>query len=729
MILGNDGGGTVTHDGGKGWSTLYNQPTGEFYHVTVDTRVPYRVYGAQQDNTTMSVPSQSNYDAIIFPEWLEIGGGESGYIAVHPDNPDIVYAGSMQGYLTRFDHARGQLRNITVWPESYMGWGAQDMKYRFNWTSPTILSPHDANVLLTGANVIFKTTDEGMSWEAISPDLTRGDPETLGLSGGPITKDNTGAEAYGTVFTIAESPVTPGVIWSGSDDGLIHVTRDGGANWEATTPDTLPDWALISLIDASPHDAGTAYVAATRYKLDDFAPYIFKTSDYGKTWTKITNGIPNDDFTRVVREDPKVKGLLYAGTETGIYVSFDDGANWHKLGGNFPVVPIHDLIVHNDDLVIGTHGRSFWIYDDLTTIRQMAEDIAAKSAHLFKPRDTIRYGHLRGFGHSPVAGRNFHFAGGFIPTYTFETDEAGNPKINFIDAGNNPPDGVLIRYYLADKPKDIKLEVLDSNGTVLREFIPKKEKPAPVEGTEPQGESPDFPASLTGGSDEEEQPGPYLPAKAGMNAFNWALRAADSVKIKTKGGDQAPVTGPVVPPGSYQLRLTVDGESQTQEFQVVPDPRVEATQADYQAQYDLLVKIGDKHTELNEAVNQIRAMREQVDGWVKRTKDSDGGDKIAEAGKALKAKLDGVEGELLQVKAQGMQDTLNFPVKLNSKLMSLAGAIAGGDHAPAKQMLDLYDELSARIDEQLATLKEIVAKDVKAFNKTITDANLPAVVG
>jgi photosystem II stability/assembly factor-like uncharacterized protein len=730
MILGNDGGGTVTHDGGKGWSTLYNQPTGEFYHVTVDTRVPYRVYGAQQDNTTMSVPSQSNYDAIIQPDWLEIGGGESGYIAVHPDNPDVIYAGSMQGYLTRYDHARGQLRNVTVWPESYMGWGAQDMKYRFNWTSPTILSPHDANVLLTGANVIFKTTDEGMSWDAISPDLTRGDPETLGLSGGPITKDNTGAEAYGTVFTIAESPVTQGVIWSGSDDGLIHVTRDNGANWEATTPDTLPDWALISLIDASPHDAGTAYVAATRYKLDDFAPYLFKTSDYGKTWTKITNGIPGDDFTRVVREDPKVKGLLYAGTETGTYVSFDDGGNWHKLGGNLPVVPIHDLIVHNDDLVIGTHGRSFWIYDDLTTIRQMAEDIAAKAAHLFKPRDTIRFGKLSGFGHNPVEGRNFHFAGGFIPAFKYEIDEAGNPKITFVDAGNNPPTGALIRYSLADKPKDIKLEVLDSEGNELRSFIPKKEKAAPTEDAEKQADSPDFPASVAGASpDEEEQPGPYLPAKAGMNVFNWTLRSADAVKIKTKGGDQPPVTGPVVPPGDYQLRLTVDGESQTQEFAVLPDPRVEATQADYQAQYDLLVKIGDKHTELNEAVNQIRAMREQVDGWVKRTKDSDSGAKIGESGKALKAKLDAVEEELIQVKAQGMQDTLNFPVKLNSKLVSLAGAVAGGDAAPAKQMLDLYAELSTRIDEQLAALKEIVTKDVKTFNKTITDANLPAVVG
>ncbi|MGH9175220.1 MAG: WD40/YVTN/BNR-like repeat-containing protein, partial [Vicinamibacterales bacterium] len=316
----------------------------------------------------------------------------------------------------------------------------------------------------------------------------------------------------------------------------------------------------------------------------------FKTSDYGKSWTKITNGIPGDDFTRVIREDTKRKGLLYAGTETGIYVTFDDGGNWHKLGGNFPVVPIHDLIVHNDDLVIGTHGRSFWIFDDLTTIRQMADEVASKAAHLFKPRDTIRYGKLRGFGHRPVAGRNYHFAAGFIPAFKYEEDEAGNPKWTYIDAGNNPPEGVLVRYYLADKPSggstpdEISLTVLDSKGNTLREFIPKKEK-AGTSSAEQQAESPDFPASLTGASpDEEEQPGPYLPVKAGMNFFNWTLRSADSVKIKTKGGDQPPVTGPVVPPGNYQLRLTVDGESQTQEVQVLPDPRVESGQADYQAQ-------------------------------------------------------------------------------------------------------------------------------------------------
>jgi photosystem II stability/assembly factor-like uncharacterized protein len=742
MILGNDGGGTVTYSAGLGWSTLYNQPTGEFYHVTVDSRVPYRVYGAQQDNTTMSVPSQSNFDAITFSEWYEIGGGESGYIAVRPDNPDIIYAGSMQGYLTRYDHGVGQLRNVTVWPESYMGQGAADMKYRFQWTSPTILSPHDPSILLTGANVIFRSRDEGMSWDVISPDLTRGDPETLQPSGGPITKDNTGAEVYGTVFSIAESPVRQGVLWSGSDDGLVYVSTDDGAHWQNVTPPGMPDWALISLIEASPHEPGAAYVAATRYKMDDFQPLLFKTADYGQTWTKITGGIPTDDFTRVVREDPARRGLLYAGTETGLYVSFDDGGQWHRLGGNpsqgsgqrFPVVPIHDLLVHHDDLVIGTHGRSFWILDDVTLIRQLADEIASKAVHLFTPRDTIRYGKLRGFGHVPVPGRNYHFAAGFIPAFTFAKDEAGNPRWTYIDAGNNPPDGALIRYWLKERPtgdpstgsgqapstgagQGVSLTILDEAGNELRTFKPKSEK----EEGEPR------PAAPAGGPEEKEEEGPFLPVRAGLNHFSWNLRAADAAKIATKGGDQPGVTGPVVPPGAYQVRLQVGDETQTVSFRVLPDPRVGATQADLEAQYDLLLRVRGKHSELNQAVNQIRTIRTQVDGWVKRAREREDGTAIAEAAKGLKAQLDAVEGELLQVKAQGMQDTLNYPVKLNTKLASLGGAVASADARPARQMVDLYDDLVARIDAQLAALRDIVARDVAAFNTTIQEAKLPAV--
>ena len=722
MILGNDGGGTVSFNGGRSWSTLYNQPTGEFYHVIADSRTPYRVYGAQQDNTTMSVPSRSNHDAITFTEWYEIGGGESGYIAIRPDNPDIVYAGSYQGYLTRYDHGLGQLRNITVWPEVYLGQPASDFKYRFQWTSPTILSPHDPNILMTGANHVFRSSNEGQSWDIISPDLTRGDPETLGPSGGPITKDNTGAEVYGTVFSIAESPLTAGVIWSGSDDGLVYITRDGGANWENATPDTLPDWALISLIDASPHHEGTAYLAATRYKLDDFAPYIYKTRDYGKTWTKITSGIPTDDFTRVVREDPKQQGLLYAGTETGLYVSYDDGGAWQRLGGNFPVVPVHDLVIKGDELVVGTHGRSFWILDDLSVIRQLAQDSTA-ATRLLAPKETVRWGAMHGFGHSPVPGRNYAFASGMIPAYQVTKTPDGETKATFIDAGNNPPAGVLIHYTLTEKPKEpLTLTILDEAGQEIRSYSSKKEKDESGASLTPKG--PDVPPAVRE-AEEVEDKAPKLPTQLGLNRFVWDLRHADADKITSKGGDQAGTTGPTAKPGNYQARLKVGEQEFSASFTVVPDPRLGTSAADYAAQEELGLKIRDKHSELNRAVNTIRAAREQSEGWAKRAKDNAA---LGEAAKVLKGKLDAIEAELLQVKAQSMQDTLNYPVKLNTKLAALSGTIASAEAAPTRQAYELFDNLVERIDAQLAELAKLLKRDVPAFNKVVQDAAVPAVV-
>ena len=707
MILGNDGGTMVTFNAGGSWSTLYNQPTGEFYHAATDTRTPYRVYGAQQDNTTMSLPSRSNYDAIIINEWREIGGGESGYIAIRPDDPDIVYAGSMQGFLTRYDHGREQIRNVSPWPENFLGNAAVDMKYRFNWTSPTILSAHDPNVLLTGANVIFRTANEGQSWDIVSDDLTRGDPETLGSSGGPITKDNTGAEVYGTIFTIAESPVTPGVIWTGSDDGLVYVTRDNAQTWQPAQPEGLPDWALCSLIDASPHDDQTAWLAATRYKLDDFAPYLFRTTDGGKTWVKITNGIPHDDFTRVVREDPKRRNMLYAGTETGIYISWDAGNSWQRLGGNLPVVPIHDLIIKGDELVVCTHGRSFWILDDLEVLRQMGD--AAGQTRLFAPRETLRLGQLRGFGHAPVPGRNYWFVGGMIPSYNVEKTAEGGTKFTYTDAGNNPPYGVLLHYALAETPADpIRLEILDASGNAIREYASK-------------------PAS--GADDAEDDGQPKLPIGVGLNRFVWDLRYANAEKIATKGGDQPGVGGPLAAPGSYQARLTAGGETLTVSIVVTPDPRLTTTAEDFAAQTALGLKIRDTHSDLNRAVNRIRALREQANGWVSRAKNGASAEAIATAGKALVDKLDAIEGELLQVKVQSVQDTLNYPVRLNTKLATLGGALETADSAPTRQMEDLYDNLAERIGEQLKALGAVVAQDVPAFNAAVQQASIPAVAG
>lgn len=719
MILGNDGGGTVSFNGGVSWSTLYNQPTGEFYHTVVDSRTPYRVYGAQQDNTTMSLPSRSNNDAIMMNEWYEIGGGESGYIAVRPDNPDIVYAGSFQGFLTKYDHGRGQRRNITVWPEMYWGNAAIDMKFRFNWTSPTVLSPHNPAILLTGGNHVFRSQNEGQSWDVISPDLTRADPETLQSSGGPITKDNTGAEVYGTVFTIAESPLTPGVIWTGSDDGLIHVTRDDGQTWENATPNDIPDWALMSLIEASNHDEAVAYVAATRYKMDDFAPYIYRTRDYGKTWTKIVDGIPGDDYTRVVREDPQQPGLLYAGTETGLYISWNAGDNWHRVGGNLPVVPIHDLIVKDDELVIGTHGRSFWILDDLAALRQMGEDTG--STRLFQPKDSIRWGQLKGFGHGPVPGRNYTFSGGLIPAYEVTKDTDGDTSAVFIDAGNNPPFGVIIQYSLAEEPKEpITLTIRTDAGDEVRSYTSRSKPEAPA--TDASG------APIKAKQPEKPDTSAKIPAKAGLNRFVWPLTHADAEAIETKGGDQPGVFGPIAKPGDYTVDLTVGGKTLSQSFTVLPDPRVETDAADYAAQETFLLKVHHSHSDLNRAVNRIRAVRTQVNGWVERAGSDNGGGTIADAAKGLIEKLEAVEGELLQVKAQSSQDILNYPVKLNTKIAALGWSASDADARPTNQMLELYDSLVERLNEQLSALQTILDTDVPAFNTLVQQSSIPAVV-
>ncbi len=750
MILGNDGGGTVSFNGGLSWSSLYNQPTAELYHVTVDSRTPYRVYGAQQDNTTMSVPSRSNYDAITVTEWYEIGGGESGHIAVHPTDPNVVYAGSYQGFLSRYDHATGQLRDVTVWPEAYSGWGAKDFKHRFNWTSPTVLSPHDPTTLYTAANVVFRSTDEGASWEPISPDLSRNDPATLQPSGGPITKDNTGAEVYGTVFALAESPREPGLLWAGSDDGLVHLSRDGGASWANVTPPELPEWALISTVEPSPHDPAVAFVAATRYKRDDFQPYLFKTDDFGRSWRKIVAGIPEDDFTRVVREDPSRRGLLYAGTETGIYVSPDDGASWRRLGGNLPVVPIHDLVVAQGDLVVATHGRSFWVLDDVALLHQLlapasgvggaTEGLDTTSTRLFRPRDTVRFGRIAGFGHAPVAGKNYAFAGGMIPAFNQTEDPSGEKKTAWLDAGTNPAHGVIVHYALADEPKEpISLAVLDAAGQEIRAFR-SKAPDAEAKGAEagPGGTSlstaePAAPAgSIAGGEDtasdqDDKDKDPTVPARAGLNRFVWNMRYADAAAIATKGGDQPGREGPLAAPGDYQVRLVVGDQTFTESFQILKDPRVAATQDDLAAQFDLGRQVRDTLGTVNEAINRIRAVRTQTDGWLERTRETPDEERIGGPAKDLKAKLDAIEGELIQTAAKSSQDTLNFPVRLNSKLAGLAGSVGSGDAAPTRQQRDLFADLSARVEDQLAALRDVEAHDVTAFNALIRDAALPAI--
>jgi photosystem II stability/assembly factor-like uncharacterized protein len=717
VILGNDGGGTISFNGGQSWSSQYSQPTSEMYHVTADIRVPYRVYGSQQDNTSISVPSRSNFGVITRTEWHEIGGGEAGYIAVRPDDPNIVFAGEYQGYMTRYDHTAGLTRNISVWPDEYTGSGAKDYKYRFQWTYPIILSRHNPSVLYCSANVIFRSTNEGSSWEPISPDLTRNDPSTHEPSGGDITKDNTGTEIYGTIFTLAESPLDPDILWAGSDDGLIHLSKDGGKSWTNVTPDVLPEWSLMSIIEASPHDTATAYVAANRYKHDDFRPYLLKTEDFGASWRRIDEGIREDDFTRVIREDPERKGLLYAGTETGIYVSFDDGGSWSRLGGDFPTVPVHDLIIHQGDLVVGTHGRSFWILDDASIFRQLADhNDSTSEPTLFKPRDTYRFGSMPTFGHKPSVGQNYWFAATQTPAYDFEKLPDGETKKRYLDAGENPSDGVIIYYLLPEETIDLTLTILDDQGNELRSFRPKP--PETKNDDEERFPPPETP---------EEPEGPFAPVKEGLNRFVWDFRLPEATKIVTKGGDQPDRTGPRVPPGEYQVRLATGDQERTETFTVLADPRVASRPRDYQVQFDLLKRIHDKHDQLNQAVNKIRQIREDLILFARRIEKSNGDASFVVRAKSLSAQLDEIEGTLLQRKIQSDQDSLNYPVKLNAKLAAIAYMVGVSESPPTKQATELYRELAQQVDGQIAELSSLERKELKAFNKDAKRAGLDPV--
>ena len=690
MIEANDGSANVSYDGGKSWSDQ-DIPTGQFYHVLVDNQFPYHIYGAQQDNSTVGIASRTTGFGITRTDWFDVGGGESGYIAVSRKDPSIIYAGSYDGYLTRYDKRTDQMEDINAWPDNPMGGGADSAKYRFQWTYPIITSPHDPNVLYIAANVVFKSTDEGKSWTIISPDLTRDDKSKEASSGGPITKDNTSVEYYCTIFALAESPVQKGLLWAGSDDGLIHLTTDGGTSWKDVTPKDLPEWSRISLIDASPHDAGTAYVAAKRYELDDFRPFIYRTTDFGKTWKKIVKGIPDYEFVHAVREDPNRKGLLYAGTERGVWVSFDDGENWQTLQLNLPVVPIHDLMVQprENDLVVATHGRAFWVLDDLTPLYQLA-DAARSSAYLYQPRLTYRMRGFGGFGRRGAA------------------------------VGQNPPNGTIVYYYFKDKPKgEVKLEFLDHDGKLVKMFTTRRER---GEGEEQRN------------GDEEEpffgrgRGTPRPSADSGMNRFVWDLRYTDATTVPGAILWGGTTRGPVVVPGTYTVQLIAEKDTLRQSFEVKLDPRVQTSQADLQEQLDLLLKIRDKLSETDEAINTIRDIKKQTEDVSKRAQSLPSKSTIQGAVKALNQKLSAVEEELIQVNIKSSQDALNFPIKLNNKLAGLASTVGSADTRPTKQDDDVFRELSGKIDAQLATYKDILAMDLPAFNRLVREQDVPAVI-
>lgn len=668
MVVADDGGAQVTFDGGQNWSTYHNQPTAQFYRVTTDNHFPYRIYGAQQDNSTVRIRSRSNGWTITEDDWEPTAGGESGWLAPDPKNPEIVYGGSYGGYLERFNHQTGESRNVNIWPDNPMGHGAKDLAYRFQWNFPILFSRHDPNTLYAAAQVLFKTTDEGQRWEAISPDLTRNDTTKMGPSGGPITKDNTSVEYYGTIFTVAEGS-EPGVIWTGSDDGLVYVTRDGGASWQNVTPEDMPAFIQVNSIEPDPFEPGGLYVAATMYKSDDFRPYLYRTKDYGRSWTKITDGIDAGHFTRVVRADPARPGLLYAGTESGMYVSFDDGAHWKPFQLNLPVVPITDLAVRDDDLVVATQGRSFWVLDDLTPLHQITPEVARSDVHLFRPR----------------------------PTYRLDGGHVDDPK----GAGENAPSGVVVSYYLAEPPDSsaVKLRILEPGGDVIRTFSPKAKE-------------------------RDEQ----MPVDAGLNRVVWKLRYPDAERfsglVLWGGGTQ----GPKAVPGTYQARLVVGDDSTTVPFEVLMDPRAEATPADLQAQYDFLVEVRDKLTEVHEAVERIRDVRAQVKDVTARLQDGQAGaDTIRAAGRALDAQLTQVEEALYQTKNQSPQDPLNYPIRLNNRLSGLVGVVSTGNWRPTDQAVAVKNALTAEIDAELARLNQLLGAELPAFNALVREYQVPAV--
>ena len=701
MIQSNDGGANVSFNGGRSW-TEQDQPTAQFYRVALDNDFPYNVYGAQQDNSTVRIASRTMGGGIDTSDWWDVGGGESGWIAPSPKDSNIVFAGSYGGLTTRYDHRTRQERNVTPYPNNPMGSGADVLKYRFQWNFPIVFSPHDPNTLYAAANVIFKTTDEGATWTVISPDLTRNDKSKQGASGGPITKDNTSIEYYSTIFTLMESPVQAGTIWSGSDDGLVQLSRDGGKNWANVTPPAsmMPEWIQINSIEASPHDAATAYVAATMYKWDDNKPYLYRTSDYGKTWKKITEGIPDTAFTRVIREDPNKRGLLYAGTETGMYVSFDNGDHWQSLQLNLPVVPITDLAVHKRDkeLVVATQGRAFWILDDLPLLHQLIDAggfSAASKTQLFKPKESYR---------TPAGG--------------------GAPLPPTATIGRNPANGVVVYYSLKAKPTtDLELEFLDTAGKSIQKFTAKLPK-AGEAGAAPAA-APAAPAGEGGFGPPATAP---PPTNVGLNRFVWDTRYADATRFPNLILWAGEMRGPKLPPGTYQVRLKVDGQTLTQSLDIKADPRLNTTSADYTKQAELGLKIRDKLTETHNAIIQIRDVRRQVEDLMKRVASQPQFKAVNDAGTALNKNLTTIEESLYQTKNQSNQDPLNYPIRLNNKLAALAGVVGSAEAAPTAQSYAVYDELVTQIDAQLQKLAQIMKTDVAAFNQLVRDQNIPAVV-
>ncbi len=672
MIVADDGGAQVSFDGGENWSSMLNQPTAQVYRVSADNAFPYRIMGGQQDNSAFRIRSRTYGASITASDMETTAGSESGYVIADPENPDITYGGNYMGMLQRLDHKTGESRLINVWPIDNMGAGAEAAKYRFQWNFPIFFSPHNPKKLYAAGNHLFVSENEGRSWEKISPDLTTNDKTKLASSGGPITKDNTSVEYYCTIFTATESALEKDLLWSGSDDGLIHVSKDGGKNWENVTPKDCPALVMWNCVEVDPFKKGAAYFVGTKYKLDDFAPYIYKTEDYGKTWKRIDNGINRLYFTRALRADKKRQGLLYAGTEFGMFISYDDGASWNSFQLNLPIVPITDLLIKNNDLVVATQGRSFYILDDLTIVQKKEAAILNKNLHVFDVNPAYRMmgggGRFGGFG--AAAPRN---------------------------VGTNPPNGVVINYFLkavSDSTK-MSVEVLDKNKKSIKYFstVSKENK---------------------------------IEINKGMNQFIWDMNFSEAERVDNLILWNGFVSGPKAAPGQYFSKLKSGTDSTEIAFTILADPNYKTTIEEYEEQTQFLLTVRDKFSEVMKAIKNIRELRQQLSDFSAR-QGKDLSKEIKNQIDTIGKQMTSVEEALHQTKAKSGQDVLNFPIRLDDKLSGVYEAASAGNTAPSKQAKEAYSELAALIDEQLNKLKKIIADDVSKLNQLIHNNALPVI--
>jgi len=673
MIVADDGGAQISYDAANNWSSLMNQPTAQIYRVTTDNAFPYHILGAQQDNSTIRIKSRTTGAGITQSDWESTAGAESGYVVADPTNPDVVYGGNYGGYLSRLDHKTGENRAINVWPDNPMGAGADVQKYRFQWNFPFFFSPHNPKRLYVGGDHLFVTENDGQSWETISPDLTTNDKSKQASSGGPITKDNTSVEYYCTIFTGIESALEKDLLWIGSDDGVLSISKNAGKNWENVTPPAAGKWMMWNCIETDPFKKGTAYVVGTKYKSDDFTPYMFKTEDYGKTWQTITNGINKLHFTRALRADHKRPGLLYAGTEYGMYISYDYGTNWKKFQLNLPVVPITDMTIKDNDLIVATQGRAFWAIDDLSLIQQKSDDITNKNLHVFEVNDAYR---MEGSG-----GRR----------------QRGGSGLH--NMGENPPSGTVFNYFFktVNDSSKVSISIFDKQNKIIKTFSPNT-----------------------------KEPGDNLEFSSGMNQFVWDMNYPPAEKAEGMILWNGSIGTIKAAPGKYNARFRYDKDSVDVPFIIKADPNYKMTEADYDAQVGFLLEIRDKFSEVQNGIKKIRAVRTQISDFTSKL-DTATNKELKIQGDSINKQLTSIEEALYQTKSKSFQDVLNFPIRINDKLAGLFGVAASGQNPPSKQARETLADLGGQADVQLAKLKKIMEVDLKAYNKLINEKQVPVI--